>query len=65
MIPKFKKLVVDEQQNDNNTADYIPLMGVKDESVPFSEETIFQFYSKSSSKPAPAKGSGEKLSNDD
>jgi len=61
LIPKFAKLKESVVFRD---APKIPLMGDQDETVPFSEETIFQFYSRSADT-APGKGSGEKISAND
>ena len=59
LIPKFIKLKSErggnlEEKNEEKMSD-----------VRFDENTVFQFYSKSSGKPAPGKGSGEKIPKED
>ena len=63
MIPKFAKLKEEDEENIHKGR--ISLMGAYDDTVPFSENTIFQFYSKSSGKKAPGKGAGERISSND
>ena len=57
LIPQFAKLKYPEEKEVETI--------ISDESVPFSEKTVFQFYSGSSGKKAPGLGAGEKISAED